>query len=208
MGNEAVRQTPLAMQSAPIIAFDQRFVFQTPVTLLLQEKVFSLTGDDFKITDLYGNPYFMIQGKYFTLHQRKNFFDLYGKPIFNIKQEILSLRGRYRFCLGESDQVVVKVDPKSMITNRNFEVTFTNYATGRTEILDFCCDLIGSYCGIFHGKADQGAPCICKIYKQYDSKNYYTGKQNYLVEIAPNVDASLMLGLGVVFDEIKNDNHD
>ena len=207
MGNDALN-TPLAMNSPPIIAFDQRFAFPTPVSLILREKVFSFSGDDFKITDIYNNPYFLIKGKFFTLHQRKNFYDLYGKPIFNIKHEIFSLRGRYRFCLGESDQEVVKIDPKSKITNRNFEVTFTNYATGRTELLDFCCDLLGSACGIFYGKADKGAPCICKIHKQYDGKNFFAGKQNYLVEISPNVDASLMLGLATVFDEIKNDQDD
>ena len=205
MGNENLN-VPLAMNSVPIVAFDQRFAFPTPVTLLLKEKIFSFSGDDFKITDIYGNPYFLIKGKVWTMHQRKSFYDLYGAQIFNIKHEIFSLRGRYRFCIGESDNAVVKIDPLSKITNRHFQVTFVNKANGNNEILDLYCDLIGSRCAIFHGDANNGAPCICKIYKEYDAKHFFAGKDNYSIQIAPNVDASLMLGLGAVFDEIKHDD--
>ena len=117
MGNENLN-VPLAMNSVPIVAFDQRFAFPTPVTLLLKEKIFSFSGDDYKITDINGNPYFLIKGKVWTMHQRKSFYDLYGALIFNMKHEIFSLRGRYRFCIGESDNAVVKIDPLSKITNR------------------------------------------------------------------------------------------
>ena len=37
-------------------------------------------------------------------------------------------------------------------------------------------------------------------------KNYYFDKQNYVVEIAPNVDAAFMIGLGIIFDELKNES--
>ena len=43
MGNENLN-VPLAMNSVPIVAFDQRFAFPTPVTLLLKEKIFSFSG--------------------------------------------------------------------------------------------------------------------------------------------------------------------
>ena len=66
---------------------------------------------------------------------------------------------------------------------------------------------MGSRGGIFHGSARQGAPMICRINKQYDAKNFYFDKQNYVVEIAPNVDAALMIGLGIIFDELKNDDY-
>ena len=46
MGNENLN-VPLAMNSVPIVAFDQRFAFPTPVTLLLKEKIFSFSGDDY-----------------------------------------------------------------------------------------------------------------------------------------------------------------
>ena len=49
---------------------------------------------------------------------------------------------------------------------------------------------------------------ICMINKQYDAKNYFYNKQNYVVEIAPNVDAALMIGLGIIFDELRNDSHE
>ena len=65
---------------------------------------------------------------------------------------------------------------------------------------------MGHRCGIFHGKAKEGDPMICRINKQFDAKNAFWDKQNYAVEISPNVDAALMIGLGIIFDEIKNDS--
>ena len=86
MGNEALN-TPLAMNSPPIIAFDQRFAFPTPVSLVLREKVFSFSGDDFKITDIYNNPYFLIKGKFFTLHQRKSFMIYMESPYLTLNMK-------------------------------------------------------------------------------------------------------------------------
>ena len=64
------------------------------------------------------------------------------------------------------------------------------------------CDPGGSVCGIFHGNAKKGVPLICKISKEY---KLFSGGDKYIVEIPPNIDAALMLGLGVCFDEIKHD---
>ena len=204
MGGVNISNKPLAQIKNPIAAFERRFTFQKPITLLLKEKTFSWSGDDFNITDTNGQPYFKIKGKAFSMRQKKIFYDLYDQPIFNIKHELFSLRGRYKFFMKEGEQVAVNVDPVGF-GNTRYQVTFINIFSGKKLILDLVCDFMGSICGIFLGNAEQGAPLICKIYKQYDSKLFFTGKNNYIVQISPNVDSALMLGLGVCFDEIKND---
>ena len=206
--NVPINSNYLSVPRNPIVATDNRFVYPHQTNLYLQEKIYSWTGDDFAITDFNGVPFFRCGGRAFSFREKKVINDVYGIPIFNIKHELLSMRGRYKFMYGgQGDRVIASVDPISAFRS-HYSVNFYNLATGRNDYLELACDFMGSKCGIFHGKAQEGAPMICRINKQYDAKNYFYDKQNYVVEISPNVDAALMIGLGIIFDEIKNDNDD
>ena len=155
---------------------------------------------------MYGRPYFKCGGRLISFRQTKVILDVYGIPIYNIKHEIFSLRGRFKLYQGNTGaREIASIDPISTFGSL-YSISFYNLATGRNDYLELACDLMGSRCGIFHGSAKQGAPMICRINKQYDAKNFYFDKQNYVVEIAPNVDAALMVGLGIIFDELKNEN--
>ena len=204
--NVSINSNQLSIPRNPIVATDNRFIFQQPICLSLRENIASWSGDDFTITDFYGTPFFKCDGRAFSMRQKKVLYDIYMQPIYNIKHEIFSLRGRYKFNYGEQgDRVIASVDPIDAFKS-HYSISFYNLATGRNDYLELACDFLGSKCGIFHGQAKQGAPMICRINKQYDAKNFYYNKQNYVVEISPNVDAALMIGLGIIFYEIKNDD--
>ena len=206
--NVSINTNQLSIPRCPIIATENRFIYQQPICLSLRERIASWSGDDFTITDFYGTPYFICDGRVFSLRQKKVLYDIYMNPIYNIKHELLSLRGRYKFNIGEvGERTIASVDPIDAFKS-HYAINFFNLATGRNDYLELACDLLGSKCGIFHGYAKQGAPLICRINKQYDGKNFFCNKQNYVVEISPNVDAAFMIGLGIIFDEIKNDSDD
>ena len=205
--NVPINSNQLTVPRNPIVATDNRFIFQQPITLSLREHIASWSGDDFTITDFYGTPYFKCNGRVFSMRQKKVLYDIYMQPIFNIKHEIFSLRGRYKFYFGEDgNRTIASVDPIGAFQN-HYSINFFNVQTGRNDYLELACDFMGSKCGIFHGEAKHGAPLICRINKEYDAKNFYYNKQNYVVEISPNVDAALMIGLGIIFDEIKNESN-
>ena len=206
--NVPINSNQLSVPRYPIVATENRFVFQQPICLSLREKIASWSGDDFAITDFNGTPFFKCSGRAFSMRQKKVLYDVYMKPIYNIKHELFSLRGRYKFNYGEQgDRTIATVDPINSFSS-HYSINFFNVATGRNDYLELGCDFMGSKCGIFHGNAKKGAPLICRINKQFDAKNFFYNKQNYVVEISPNVDAAFMIGLGIIFDEIKNDNDD
>ena len=206
--NVPINSNVLSVPRNPIVATDNRFIYPQQIALYLQEKIYSWTGDDFAITDFNGIPFFRCGGRAFSFREKKVINDVYGIPIFNIKHELFSLRGRFKLYYGDQGgRILASVDPISTFGSL-YSVTFFNQATGQNDYLELACDLMGSRCGIFHGNAKTGAPMICRINKQYDAKNYYYNKQNYVVEIAPNVDAALMIGLGIIFDELRNDSHE
>ena len=206
--NVPINSNVLSYPRNPIVATDNRFIYPQQIALYLQEKIYSWTGDDFAITDFNGIPFFRCGGRAFSFKQKKVINDVYGVPIFNIKHELLSLRGRFKLYQGaESFRVLASIDPINTFGSI-YSINFFNIATGQNDYLELACDFTGSRCGIFHGNAKAGAPLICRINKQYDAKNFYFNKQNYVVEISPNVDAAFMIGLGIIFDEIKNDSSD
>ena len=67
-----IKERQIAMKTLPILDFEQCFLFLSQITLVLKEKVFSLSGDDFKINDIIENPYFKIKGKTFNISKKKN----------------------------------------------------------------------------------------------------------------------------------------
>jgi len=206
--NVPINSNYVSIPRNPIIATDNRFVYPHQINLYLQEKIYSWTGDDFAITDFNGVPFFRCGGRAFSFREKKVINDIYGIPIFNIKHELLSLRGRFKIYQGDqSFRILASVDPISTFGSIH-SVSFYNLATCQNDYLEIASDFLGSRCGIFHGNAKAGAPLICRINKQYDAKNYFFDKQNYVVEIAPNVDAAFMIGLGIIFDELKNDSSD
>lgn len=84
-------EVPLYPQNPPVVAVDERFALPQPVTLVLREKIFSFSGDDFSIKDATtGQPYFRVNGRALSLREKKTFLDAYGQPIMNMKSQLLA----------------------------------------------------------------------------------------------------------------------
>jgi uncharacterized protein YxjI len=72
---------------APIGIFPQ-FLAQQSETLLMQEKIFSITGNDFLIKLANGNPILRVEAKGIkSFSGRKKMFDLQGTHLFDIVRE-------------------------------------------------------------------------------------------------------------------------
>ncbi|ORX77816.1 hypothetical protein BCR32DRAFT_328767 [Anaeromyces robustus] len=198
--------SPLSSPKTSVVAVDERFVLNKPVTLLLKEKIFSLSGDDFTIKDTNDVSYFKCKGKAFNIKSKKNIYDINNKPLFNIQNKnIIALKKKMIIFSGENEaNIIATICPKTAIFSKTSLVEFKNKLTGENEVLKMKYDLIGNSCGIFYGESEN-APLICKIHRKFDAKLILTSKDNYHVDIAPGVDISLMLALGICFDEIKND---
>jgi len=191
----------------PVIGIEQRFVFNKPVTLLLDEKR-SFSGDDFKIKDENGVAYFKCKGKAFSFRDKKVVYDLYDKPIFNIQENLLFGHGQKVYAGKDTSTVLGSVHRRINLKNNKYEYSFTNLATNKQEVLDIKCDFFGCSCGIFYGKEKNGAPMICRITKTKKMLSLISNYDHYQITIAPGVDAALMVALTICFDEIKNEDEE
>jgi len=190
-----------------IVGVEQRFIFQEPITLYIDEKS-SLSGDDFTINDTNGVPFFKCKGKFFSFNDKKVIYDNYDKPILNIQEETFIGHNMKIYAGDDSKTKLGELSRKSMLKNNKFVYTFTNLADNRTEELDMKCDLIGNSCGIFYGKEKEQAPLVCNIAKIKQSLFTKKRRDHYCIKVAPGVDVALMVALTICFDELKSEKEE
>ena len=68
---------------------------QQTETLILKEKVMSLTGDSFDIKLANGQPILKVEGKVMSISGRKKVFDMQGNHLFSIVKELMHIHATY-----------------------------------------------------------------------------------------------------------------
>ena len=78
----------------PIAVFDQ-FVAREPQTLVMKEKVLSVSGDSFDVKLASGQSLLKVHGSWISLSDRKKVDDVHGKHLFDIVKKHLHLHTTY-----------------------------------------------------------------------------------------------------------------
>ena len=182
----------------PIIAIDKRFLFPNPKIFYLQPEN---CCDDPDIQDNNGISYFKI--KRIALSSRKIIYDTYNKPLFNIDSEFFSFC--YMLKYGESDQIIANVEKNGFFTYSKFNCTYKNLITGLNDYIEIKSANYQRFFGVYQGKERNGAPLICKIYENPNSD--CCSSPNFIIEIAPNIDASLMIGIALIFRDYSESSN-
>jgi uncharacterized protein YxjI len=84
----------LAASPQPIGVFPQFFA-AGPETLVLKEKVMSLTGDSFSIKLANGTPIVKVEGKVMSISGRKKMLDMQGNHLCSIVKEHFHIHSTY-----------------------------------------------------------------------------------------------------------------
>lgn len=79
---------------AQVGIFTQYIAHQTE-TIVLKEKILSLSGDSFDVLLANGQPLLKVKGKFFTLGSRKSVYDTNGTHLFDIYRELMHLHTTY-----------------------------------------------------------------------------------------------------------------
>lgn len=84
----------LAPVAEPIAIFEQ-YVSKEPQTIVLKEKVLSVSGDSFEIKLANGEPFLKVHGAWVSFSGRKKVEDAHGKHLFDIVKELLHIHSTY-----------------------------------------------------------------------------------------------------------------
>lgn len=83
---------PVQLNPAPRqVGVFPNFIARQTETLILREKVMSLTGDSFEIKLANGQPILRVEGKVMSISGRKSVFDMQNNHLFDIVKELLHI---------------------------------------------------------------------------------------------------------------------
>ncbi|KND00253.1 uncharacterized protein SPPG_04584 [Spizellomyces punctatus DAOM BR117] len=206
---EAVQLQPLPH---PIAAVDQRFCLQQPVSLLIKEKIFSFSGDDFSIKDATtGQVYFKVDGRaLLSLREKKTFLDAYGQPIMNMKQQLLAFVPNHTLYYGnDSQNKILDIRAHFTLMKPKLSVNFTDKISGipceiglkgnwlaRRSLIWIDIGCKGEANRIFVAKVT--SPLLT-------GRTVFFDKSDYLLTVMPGIDIALLVAICVALDERSRD---
>ncbi|KAL1406801.1 hypothetical protein Q8F55_006207 [Vanrija albida] len=184
----------------PALGLNPAFVRNEEETLVLRERVFSFTGDDFSVQDTKGRRIIKARAKLVSMHDSKEILDANGNFLFKLRSKKLAIHKTF-VAEDKGGVEVFRVSKHISLTSR-LEVDFTNASDGRKTSLT----LTGN---MFMGGAEikwDGSQTVAKISKHHVSmREFVDDKQTYYVTVAPGVDLALIAAVCICFDEIKHD---
>ncbi|KAA3480035.1 protein LURP-one-related 10-like [Gossypium australe] len=202
-------------ESNPIVVIGEQYIAPYPVDLKIQHTVFTVTENNFDITDVNDNPIFKVKNKLFSFPDRRVLLDAAGNPLVSLKQKILSVHRRWRVFRGESDKSIdflfsvrksslvhLKMRTKTTMTKTLdvFLASNTSESQPDFKIKEGWRD---SSCTIFAGDA-----IIAQMQRKQNVKSLVINADNYGITAYPNVDYAFVVALVVILDEMNRNSYD
>ncbi|CAI7596539.1 unnamed protein product [Penicillium glandicola] len=184
----------------PIAIFEQ-FVAKEPQTLVLKEKVLSVSGDSFEIKTAKGEPFLKVHGAWVSLSGRKKVEDAHGKHLFDIVKELLHIHSTYAI-EDTHRKKICEVKSSLTLLGSKATATFTD-SNGKAVIFKMKGGWFDHTADIVNEKNGQTVARIDR--KLLSGRDLVFGQQTYAVVVAPGVDAALIAALCICFDEKNNE---
>ncbi|KAK1995305.1 hypothetical protein LX36DRAFT_692683 [Colletotrichum falcatum] len=199
MAAPAVHQLP---QAGNTIGIFPQLTARQSETLVLKEKMLSLTGDSFDIKLAKGQPILRVQGKALSISGRKSVYDMSGNHLFDIVKEHLHLHTTFA-AQDPHGNKIMEVKSGLALIGSKATATFVSPQTGKSETLEMKGNWLSTQADITDTSTGQVLGRIDR--NMLRARDLFGGKQTYALTVAPGVDMALMCALCICLDEKKND---
>ncbi|KAM0787660.1 hypothetical protein ACM66B_003724 [Microbotryomycetes sp. NB124-2] len=184
---------------------DPHFQFYAvqPTSLIMKEKAWSFSGDDFSVKDQNGATVVKCSGKAISMRDTKVIKDPTGKVLFTIKNKLISLHKTFIGYAGDADKTeLFTVKKKFSIGGAKMIATFKNHSTQNEAELTVKGDFLGGSASI---TLSDGRPVAHITRKLATMNEVFHDKQTYAVIVAPGVDLALIAAVTICFDEVEHE---
>ncbi|PSN67683.1 hypothetical protein BS50DRAFT_572727 [Corynespora cassiicola Philippines] len=179
-----------------------QFFAQGPETLVLKEKVLSLSGDSFSIKLTNGQPILQVEGKVMSISGRKKICDMQGNHLFDIVKEHFHIHTTFAI-IDPQEKKLMEVKSSFSLFSSKATATFTSH-NGKAESLTMKGNFFDTYADITDEA--QGGFVVARIdRKMLSGKDIFFGQQTYGVQVAPGVDMALVAAMCICLDEKNNE---
>ncbi|KAG5935597.1 hypothetical protein E4U53_000408 [Claviceps sorghi] len=190
----------LPQVTQPIGIF-QNFIAKTTETLILKEKVMSVTGDSFDITNVHGTPFMKIKGRYMSMSGRKSVYDMAGNHLYDIVKEHFHLHATYA-AEDPNKNKILTVKSSIRFTGSRATAQFRSF-NGTDETLVMTGNWLATVADI---QCERTGATVARIdRKRFNARELLANRQTYSLVVAPGVDMALMVALCVALDEKNNE---
>ncbi|GAD98142.1 hypothetical protein NFIA_098510 [Paecilomyces variotii No. 5] len=202
----------------PVAIFDQ-FIARQTETMILKEKIMSLSGDSFDVKLASGQPIFRVEGKVMTISGRKSVYNMTNNHLFDIVKEHFHIHTTFA-AHDPSGSKFLQVKNNITCTSglawvssliwskfigSKATATFTSPKTGQIvslrmkgNWLDSIVDIVEDTTGIVVARINRNI---------FRGRDLFFGKQTYAAVVAPGVDMALIAAMCICFDEKNNENN-
>ncbi|KAI8807202.1 tubby C-terminal-like domain-containing protein [Cladochytrium replicatum] len=217
-------ETPVP-QYPPLPVFSQ-YVRSTPTTLQMKEAKISFSGDDFKVLDATtGDVLFKVDGKLFSIGQKKVLLDGTGNKVGEFRHRLMTLTKTFEVeCFPtlqfptsssftiESEITFASTKMMATIPTRPAYIQDTKdpsqsrwVEAGRKPFV-LKADWRSKNGNIFLGNPKAGGQLVAKIYRpSFTVGEMFFDAQTYHCEVAPGIDLALIAMLLLALDEKAKD---
>jgi len=204
-----------ARERLVVVPGGERFVSDQLIALKLKEKMFSWSGDDFKVKDSNGQDWFKIDGNAMSMTSKAKLLDVDGQEICNYRKKMLSLhQTAYISAPEKSDSgqtmVLATIKRRGMMSfDASAEIFIhsppVNYEQVTTEGMVPAIvvegDMIGKNFDFMVGIRSNPVK-IGQVTRKF---NMLSERNSYWVTIGPNVDIAFLMIAAYAIDELFND---
>ncbi|KAK3326800.1 tubby C-terminal-like domain-containing protein [Apodospora peruviana] len=191
----------LAPSPQPVGIFGP-YIARETVTLVLREKVMSLTGDSFEIKMQNGQPLMRVEGKLMSISGRKSVTDLNGNHLFDLVKKHLHIHATF-VAEDKSGKELLTVKSGFTLLGSKATATFTSLNGVATTLkmkgnwFDSAAEIVDEATGAVVARIDR---------KLLSGRDILFGQQTYALTVAPNVDMALMVAMCIAMDEKNNES--
>ena len=200
----------MASQLAPLptpIALFPQFIARQTETLVLKEKVLSLSGDSFSIKTYPGQqPVLSVSGNAFSLSGRKTVTDMSGNPLFQIRKQHLKVPRTFYAENLEGQKIFEVVGKWSFGSSKACGLfSYLDQASGQSkqarlfmkgDFFDRRVDITDEATGHVVARIDR---------KFLNARELLGGQQTYAVAVAPGMDLAVIVAMCICLDERRNE---
>ena len=181
-------------------------IFSTPTQFEVKEKIFSLSGDSFKIRKLDDDTeLFQVKGTAFDPKETKILRDANGDPIYKLYENALSLRDRMYIANEKNGEVAYTLRKKGFLPVRDNSIVNVwagEDITGEPTFIIKGCFLKRNF-SIIDAAIGETIAFVAK--ELFTLNKFLLNKDNYILTVQPGFDTALFVMLAVAIDEQFHD---
>lgn len=180
----------------------RNYIARQTESLVIRERVMSLSGDSFDIKTIDGRDILQVKGEAFSLSGRKSVMDVHGNHLFTIRKEHFTLSRSY-YAEDTQGRRFFEVQGKFSLGSSKSIGRFFNPFTNQQEELLMKGNFFDTSADITNTKTGQTVARIDR--KLLNAREFFADAQTYVVTVAEGVDLALMAAMCICLDERRNE---